>query len=164
MNIQGYSELLEPIRRRENYYPLIWWIPETQILLQPYSQGPLLFGRLGEDPGNEFDIKLFKSERSTKRINISVFLCFFRSCFYNVNVISPTKVSWKSPFSLWPRFISSVGTLRMKTGARVHDHSSTSSCMLRIEKVITFNLTWKWTYFHTNSLLHGHLFLMHVHK
>ena len=26
VNIHGYSELREPIRTRENYYPLIWWI------------------------------------------------------------------------------------------------------------------------------------------
>ena len=26
VNIQGYSELREPIRTRENCYPLIWWI------------------------------------------------------------------------------------------------------------------------------------------
>ena len=26
VNIQGYSELREPIRRRENYCSLIWWI------------------------------------------------------------------------------------------------------------------------------------------
>ena len=40
---------------------------------------------------------------------------------------------------------------------------STRSCMLRIEKLINFNMTCMWT-FHTNSLLHGYLFLMHVHK
>ena len=40
---------------------------------------------------------------------------------------------------------------------------SLSSCMLRTEKLITFNMTCMWT-FHTNSLLHGSLFLMHVHK
>ena len=43
------------------------------------------------------------------------------------------------------------------------NHVSTSSCMLRIEKLITFNTAFMWT-FHTNSLLHGYLFLMHVHK
>ena len=43
------------------------------------------------------------------------------------------------------------------------NHVWTSSCMLRIEKLITFNMTCTWT-FHTNSLLHGYLFLMHVHK
>ena len=43
------------------------------------------------------------------------------------------------------------------------DHVSTSSCMLRIEILITFNVTCMWT-FHTNSLLHEYLFLMHVHK
>ena len=37
------------------------------------------------------------------------------------------------------------------------------SCMLRIETLINFNMTCMWT-FHTNSLLHGYLFLMHVHK
>ena len=26
VNIQGYSELREPIRMHKNYYPLIWWI------------------------------------------------------------------------------------------------------------------------------------------
>ena len=41
---------------------------------------------------------------------------------------------------------------------------STSSCILRIEKLITFNMTCIWT-FHTNSLLLiGYLFLMHVHE
>ena len=39
------------------------------------------------------------------------------------------------------------------------NHVSTRSCMLRIQKLINFNMT-----FHTNSLLHGYLFLMHVHK
>ena len=43
------------------------------------------------------------------------------------------------------------------------NHVSTSSCMLRIEKLINFNMTCMWT-FHTNSLLHRYLFLMHVHK
>ena len=43
------------------------------------------------------------------------------------------------------------------------NHVLTSSCMLRIEKLITFNVTCMWT-FHTNSLLHEYLFLMHVHK
>ena len=43
------------------------------------------------------------------------------------------------------------------------NHVSTSSCMLRIEILITFNITCMWT-FHTNSLLHEYLFLMHVHK
>ena len=43
------------------------------------------------------------------------------------------------------------------------NHVSTSSCMLRIEILITFNVTCMWT-FHTNSLLHEYLFLMHVHK
>ena len=41
------------------------------------------------------------------------------------------------------------------------NHVSTSSCMLRIEKLITYNTTWT---FYTISLLHGYLFLMHVHK
>ena len=43
------------------------------------------------------------------------------------------------------------------------NHVSTSSGMLRIEILITFNMTCLWT-FDTNSLLHGHLFLMHVHE
>ena len=44
------------------------------------------------------------------------------------------------------------------------NHVSTSSCILRIEKLITFNMTCMWT-FHTNSLLLiGYLFFMHVHK
>ena len=43
------------------------------------------------------------------------------------------------------------------------NHVSTRSCMLRIEKLMNFNMTCMWT-FHTNSLLHGHLFLVHVHK
>ena len=43
------------------------------------------------------------------------------------------------------------------------NHVSTSSCMLKIVKLINFNMTCMWT-FHTNSLLHGYLFLMHVHK
>ena len=42
------------------------------------------------------------------------------------------------------------------------NHFSTSLCMLRIEKLITFNMTFMWT-FQTNPLLHGYLFLMHVH-
>ena len=32
-----------------------------------------------------------------------------------------------------------------------------------MEKLITFNMTCLWT-FHTNSLLHRDLFLMHVHE
>ena len=32
-----------------------------------------------------------------------------------------------------------------------------------MEKLITFNMTCLWT-FHTNSLLHRHLFLMYVHE
>ena len=43
------------------------------------------------------------------------------------------------------------------------NHVSTSACMLRIEKLITFNMTCIWT-LHTNSLLHGYLFLMHVYE
>ena len=44
------------------------------------------------------------------------------------------------------------------------NHVPTSSCILRIEKLITFNMTCMWT-FHTNSLLLiGYLFFMHVHK
>ena len=43
------------------------------------------------------------------------------------------------------------------------NYASTRSCMLRIEKLINFNMTCMWT-FHTNSLLHGYLFLIHVHK
>ena len=43
------------------------------------------------------------------------------------------------------------------------NHVSTSSFMLRIEILITFNVTCMWT-FHTNSLLHEYFFLMHVHK
>ena len=45
------------------------------------------------------------------------------------------------------------------------NHVLTSSCMLRIEKLITFNTTCMGT-FHTNSLvlLHGYLFLVHLHK
>ena len=43
------------------------------------------------------------------------------------------------------------------------NHVSTRSCMLRIEKLINFNMTCMWT-FHTISLLHGYLFFMHVHK
>ena len=43
------------------------------------------------------------------------------------------------------------------------NHASTRSCMLRIEKLINFNMTCMWP-FHTNSLLHGYLFLIHVHK
>ena len=43
------------------------------------------------------------------------------------------------------------------------NHVSTSSCILRTEILITFNITCMWT-FHTNSLLHECLFLMHVHK
>ena len=41
------------------------------------------------------------------------------------------------------------------------NHLSTSSCMLRIEILITFNITCMWT-FHTNSLFHEYSFLMHV--
>ena len=37
------------------------------------------------------------------------------------------------------------------------NHVSTSSCMLRIEILITFNVTCMWT-FHTNSLLHEYCF------
>ena len=37
------------------------------------------------------------------------------------------------------------------------NHVSTSSCMLRIEKLINFNMTCTWT-FHTNSLLHWYFF------
>ena len=40
------------------------------------------------------------------------------------------------------------------------NHVSTSSCMLRIEKLITFNITCIWT-FHTNSLLHDRVFVSH---
>ena len=43
------------------------------------------------------------------------------------------------------------------------NHVSTSSSMLRIEKLINFNITCICTC-HTNSLLHGYLFLIHVHK
>ena len=43
------------------------------------------------------------------------------------------------------------------------NHVSTSACMLRIEKLITFNMTCIWT-LDTNSLLHGYLFLMHVYE
>ena len=44
------------------------------------------------------------------------------------------------------------------------NHVPKSSCILRIEKLITFNMTCMWT-FHTNSLLLiGYLFFMHVHK
>ena len=42
-------------------------------------------------------------------------------------------------------------------------HVSTSPCMLRIEILITVNISCMWT-FHTNSLLHEYLFLMHVHN
>ena len=31
VNIHGYFELREPIRTRENYYPLIWWILNPDI-------------------------------------------------------------------------------------------------------------------------------------
>ena len=43
------------------------------------------------------------------------------------------------------------------------NHVSTSACMLKIEKLITFNMTCIWT-LHTKSLLHGYLFLMHVYE
>ena len=43
------------------------------------------------------------------------------------------------------------------------NHVSTSLCMLRIEILITFNITCMWT-FHTNSLLHEYLFLMHINN
>ena len=44
------------------------------------------------------------------------------------------------------------------------NHVSTSSCLLRTEILkYTINITGMWT-FHTNSLLHEYLFLMHVHK
>ena len=33
VNIQGYSELQEPIRTRESCYPLIWWILKMNICL-----------------------------------------------------------------------------------------------------------------------------------
>ena len=39
------------------------------------------------------------------------------------------------------------------------NHVSTSAYMLKIEKLITFNMTCIWT-LHTNSLLHEYLFLM----
>ena len=42
-------------------------------------------------------------------------------------------------------------------------HVSTSPCMLRTEILITVNISCIWT-FHTNSLLHEYLFLMHVHN
>ena len=42
-------------------------------------------------------------------------------------------------------------------------HVSTSSYMLKIEKLIMFNMTCMWT-FQANSLLHRYLFPMHVHK
>ena len=43
------------------------------------------------------------------------------------------------------------------------NHVSTNLCMLRIEILITFNITCMWT-FHTNSLLHEYLFLMHINN
>ena len=43
------------------------------------------------------------------------------------------------------------------------NHVSTSSCLLGIEILMTFNVTCLWT-FHTNSILHEYLFRMHVHK
>ena len=42
-------------------------------------------------------------------------------------------------------------------------HVSTSPCTLRTETLITVNISCIWT-FHTNSLLHEYLFLMHVHN
>ena len=43
------------------------------------------------------------------------------------------------------------------------NHVSTSAYMLKIEKLIIFNMTCIWT-LHTNSLLHGYLFLTHVYE
>ena len=37
------------------------------------------------------------------------------------------------------------------------------ACWSRIERLITFNIAFMWT-FYTNSLLHEYLLLMHVHK
>ena len=45
--------------------------------------------------------ELFRSEPSTKQIN-NIYICIFMFisfCFYNVNIISQRKVSWKRPFS-----------------------------------------------------------------
>ena len=38
-----------------------------------------------------------------------------------------------------------------------------TSRLNKLMKLISFNMTCMWT-FHANSLLHGYLFLMHVHK
>ena len=37
VNIRGYSELLEPIKMRENCYPLIWWILKYNNLYLTWS-------------------------------------------------------------------------------------------------------------------------------
>ena len=51
VNIHGYFELREPIRTRENYYPLIWWILNPDI----HSFKGILFpGSWTPESGNFF--------------------------------------------------------------------------------------------------------------
>ena len=79
------------------------------------------------------------------------------------SVSSTQSLDW----NLEPLIVNSFGqgkfTFDCQSAYASGTNVSTSSCTLRIEKLITFNISCIWT-FHTNLLLHEYLFLMHVHN
>ena len=69
MNIQGYSELREPIRTRENCYPLIWGI--LKYIIRYQCRGRFMSGSY---------INNNHHKKSSKIITINSFYCY--CCYY----------------------------------------------------------------------------------
>ena len=55
VNIQGYSELREPIRTHVNRYPLIWWILIVDNLFTLYNEAFLCTSTLESQVYESFD-------------------------------------------------------------------------------------------------------------
>ena len=55
VNIQGYSELREPIRTHVNRYPLIWWILIVDNLFTLYNEAFLFTSTLESQVYESFD-------------------------------------------------------------------------------------------------------------
>ena len=76
----------------------------------------------------------------------------------SINIWTNCQFIWSGKVYIWLSVWEFKKTMPLATMSQ-----QAHACWSRIEILITFNITCMWT-FHTNSLLHEYLFLMHVHN
>ena len=76
----------------------------------------------------------------------------------SINICTNCQFIWSGKVYIWLPVWEFKKTMPLATMSQ-----QAHACWSRIEILITFNITFRWT-FYTHSLLHEYLFLMHVHK